>query len=171
VNGSSPASTPTSVDGRTKSPSSTGYHPPLPPKPQHFAKSSRDVVTEVATVDAAERELLRELLFVFQGIEGVILKRDAHSEGGFTLHPNYREKFSPSVVQLTLRLAELGYMFNVIHQFCENKISEKEIGLIRYYDFFPSQLKAKEINHKIKLKPIYCKLCSLDAPKFQRFTY
>ena len=133
VNGSSPASTPTTVDGRTKSPSSTGYHPPLPPKPHHFSKSTRDAVTDVATIDAAERELLRELLFVFQGIEGVILRRDAHSEGGFTLHASYRDKFSPSAVQLTLRLAELGYMFNVIHQFCEEKISEKEIGLIRYF--------------------------------------
>jgi hypothetical protein len=70
-------------------------------------------------VDAQERELLRELLFVFQGIEGVILRREAQPNedvGGFTVHPNYRDKFPPPVIQLTLRLADLGWMFNVIHQ-------------------------------------------------------
>lgn len=84
-------------------------------------------------VDAEERELIRELLFVFQGIEGVILRRDVQQNddvGGFTFHACYKDKFPPPVVQLALRLADLGWMFNVIHQFCEKKLAERDNGLI-----------------------------------------
>jgi hypothetical protein len=50
---------------RAKSPSTSGYHPPLPPKPQQLKKSPRELA--VPAVAAAEkRELIRELLFVFQ---------------------------------------------------------------------------------------------------------
>ena len=130
--------TPIAFEGGPKSPSS-GYHPPLPPKPQHITKSPREstsstsaAVPSTINVDAQERELLRELLFAFQGIEGVILRREAQADdvGGFVVHASYRDKFSPSVIQLTLRLANLGWMFNVVHQFCEKTISEREIGLI-----------------------------------------
>ncbi len=84
-------------------------------------------------MDTAERELLRELIYVFQGIEGVILKRNPRATddvSGFTVHPSYRDKFTPPVIHLALRLAEMGWMFNVINQFCEKKLAEKEIGLI-----------------------------------------
>ena len=129
------------INGSTPSPTAIGegpstYHPPLPPKPSHFKKSATDGATgaseAAALVDAEERELLRELIFVFQGIEGVILKREATGSDvhGFTIHSSYKNKFTPSVIQLTLRLAELGWLFNVVHQFCEQKSMEKDVGLI-----------------------------------------
>ena len=133
ANGSTPSPTSTG-EGQPRSPSS--YHPPLPPKPSHFKKSSTDganAAAEAASlVHAEERELLRELIFVFQGIEGVILKRDSTGSDvpGFSLHSSYRNKFTPSVIHLTLRLAELGWLFNVVHQFCEQKSMEKDVGLI-----------------------------------------
>jgi hypothetical protein len=49
----------------------------------------------------------------------VILRRNPASNddvGGFAFHASYRDKFSPAVIDLTLRMAELGWMFNVIHQ-------------------------------------------------------
>ena len=55
------------------------------------------------------------LFFSLQGIEGSILLRN--SDGSFYLCPSKKDFYSPSTVQLTLRLAELGWLFNTIHGF------------------------------------------------------
>ena len=68
--------------------------------------------------EASEKELIRELLYVFQGIEGSVLLRN--SDGSFYLCPSRKDFYSPSTVQLTLRLAELGWLFNTIHGFIEH---------------------------------------------------
>jgi len=66
VNGSSKLTNTT--DGQLKSPSS-GYHPPLPPKPRQLAKSRESLLAKTPTaveVSADEAVLIRELLYVFQ---------------------------------------------------------------------------------------------------------
>ena len=132
---------------------SPDYRPPLPPKPrnivspsQHRASPSfstknfhlrqKDIVdggplkwtSQEPETEASERELIRELLYVFQGIEGSILLRN--SDGSFYLCPSKRDFYSPSTVQLTLRLAELGWLFNTIHGFIEQSSGQKDVGLV-----------------------------------------
>ena len=77
--------------------------------------------------EAAERELIRELLYVFQGIEGSILQRNG--DGGFSVSPDKRECYSPSTMQLALRLAELGWLYNSVHTFIDKCNSQKGLGL------------------------------------------
>ncbi len=59
----------TNPDSQAKSPSS-GYHPPLPPKPRQLLKSrensSAQTPAAVAEISADEADLIRELLYVFQ---------------------------------------------------------------------------------------------------------
>ena len=129
---------------------SPDYRPPLPPKPRNIvspsqhrgAPSSKTLFARKDEVDggdpkwtnhepeteASERELIRELIYVFQGIEGSILLRNA--DGSFYLCPSKREYYSPSIVQLALRLAELGWLYNTIHTFIDHASSQKDLGLV-----------------------------------------
>ena len=160
---------------------SPDYRPPLPPKPknivspsQHREPLSRTLFPKKDTVDggspkwasqepeteASEKELIRELIYVFQGIEGTILL--GHSDGSFYLNPSKREYYSPSIVQLALRLAELGWLYNSIHSFIDHASSQKDLGLVgqslvtalreemadyyRLLSLLEDQLKAKKAN-------------------------
>ena len=129
---------------------SPDYRPPLPPKPrnivspsQHRAPLSKTLFPKKDTVDggspkwasaepeteASEKELIRELIYVFQGIEGTILIRKP--DGSFCLCPSKREYYSPSIAQLALRLAELGWLYNTIHSFIDHANSnQKDLGLV-----------------------------------------
>ena len=100
------------------------------------------------------------LLFFFQGIEGSILLRN--SDGSFYLCPSRRDFYTPSTIQLALRLAELGWLFNTIHGFIEHASGQKDLGLVgqslvtglreelaEYYrliSVLEDQLKAKKAN-------------------------
>ncbi len=128
---------------------SPDYRPPLPPKPRNIVSPSQnrtplakslfrrtDVVdggplkwsgSEPET-EAFEKELIRELLYVFQGIEGSILLRN--SDGSFYLCPSKRDIYSPSTIQLALRLAELGWLFNIVHGFIQYATGQKDLGLV-----------------------------------------
>ena len=149
---------------------SPDYRPPLPPKPRNIVSPShhrpppeKGFISKTDLVDggpvkwtkiepeteAAEKELIRELLYVFQGnfyfktqkwrfhcrklfasllgIEGSILLRNA--EGGFSICPTKRELYSPSTIQLALRLAELGWLYNTVHSFVEKCNGQKDLGL------------------------------------------
>ena len=78
--------------------------------------------------DQLELKLLRELIYAFQGIEGVIVKKN--DEEGFTVDPEHQHNYSPSYLQLALRLAELGWLYNRINAFCQQKSAEGELGLV-----------------------------------------
>ena len=100
------------------------------------------------------------LFFFFQGIEGSILLRN--SDGSFYLCPSRRDFYTPSTIQLALRLAELGWLFNTIHGFIEHASGQKDLGLVgqslvtglreelaEYYrliSVLEDQLKAKKAN-------------------------
>jgi len=149
-------SRPTSINGNLDLPlrrteellRSPDYRPPLPPKPrsivspsQHrgppsFKAHKNDFVDggppkwtrNEPETEASEKELIRELLYVFQGIEGSILLRDGN--GGFSICPSKLDFYSPSVIQLALRLAEMGWLYNTIHSFIENANGQKDLGLV-----------------------------------------
>eukprot|EP00095_Tigriopus_kingsejongensis_P010994 maker-scaffold281_size224178-snap-gene-1.36 protein:Tk10994 transcript:maker-scaffold281_size224178-snap-gene-1.36-mRNA-1 annotation:"gamma-tubulin complex component 3" len=105
-----------------------GYHPPLPPKPkspiQHLLQAKQSASPPRATLRGSEKELLRELIYSFQGIEGHLLQMNPQTRR-FTL----KGTFPPSIVQTALKLTELGWLFNRIKSFCDQMAEERDIGL------------------------------------------
>ena len=119
--------------------------PKLPPKPEirrnsgpgSTGSSSPDVLKQqsrgrktIVEIKAnPETDLIRELIFIFQGIEGKILRRDSKTDS-FRIVPGELGKFPPPVVKLVLRLGELGWLYHKVHSFTLEKEEEKNIGLI-----------------------------------------
>ncbi|PSN36317.1 hypothetical protein C0J52_15165 [Blattella germanica] len=79
------------------------------------------------TIEVSESQLLQELIFIFQGIDGKILKLCPVSQG-YKLDPKLRMK--RPVRRMVLRLAELGWLHNQVRQHCENSSGAKTTGLI-----------------------------------------
>lgn len=131
ANGETPSSYLSSIH-EIRSHLGPGYHPPLPPKPkspiQHLIQAKNSQSPPKKEVKGSEKALLRELIYSFQGIEGTMLKVN-HQSGRFNLSEVYRQNFSPSVVQISLRLAELGWLFSQVNEFCERMAEERDIGL------------------------------------------
>ncbi len=128
---------------------SPDYRPPLPPKPKNLVSPSpkpqaRTLFPQTQTdpldggslkwsshepeTESAEKELIRELLYAFQGIEGSILIRD--KSGGFKIAESKIDFYSPPTLQMASRLAELGWLFNTVHQFIETSNGQKDLGLV-----------------------------------------
>ncbi|CAB4061954.1 TUBGCP3 [Lepeophtheirus salmonis] len=94
--------------------------PPLPPKPEILSlKPSSNPL----------KDLIRELIFVFQGIEGKIIVRDP-DEDCYVITPELRSKYPEPTHHRVKRLGELGWLFNKIHKFCESQDSLNVNGLI-----------------------------------------
>jgi len=76
---------------------------------------------------AVEPQLVKELIYVFQGIEGKLIRRDP---GSLKYYISRDTQISCGQASLTLKLCELGWMFHQIEQFTEKEGSEKEYGLV-----------------------------------------
>ena len=50
--------------------------------------------------------------------------------GGFHFHESHARRYPPSVVQLALRLSEIGWLYAQVNFFCENMAEERDSGLI-----------------------------------------
>ncbi len=121
---------------------SFSYHPPVPPKPKspHSLLKSRStgevkdpalpppLPPSVKSSSSKEKALLRELIYAFQGIEGNIIRRDRKLDR-FSISPAQAKNFSPSVVQICLRLAELGWLYDRVHRFCDRTSEDRDVGL------------------------------------------
>lgn len=140
-------------------PANDGYHPPVPPKPRsrpnsgifqnseidgtgtasvrHFSLVQQTTITEgrqqtipgvrPATAQTSEEELVRDLVFVFQGIEGSLIRRQPGSQK-FCL--SREASVSAHQATLTLKLAELGWLYTQVHGFTERQADQKEYGLV-----------------------------------------
>lgn len=73
----------------------------------------------------SESELIQEVIYSFQGIEGKVLRKEPGS-GGFII--DTRAGVSRSQRALVLRLAELGFLHNQVRQHCDE--SDRQIGII-----------------------------------------
>lgn len=95
--------------------------------------------------DELELKLLRELIYSFQGIEGVIIRKksrsvvsgagsskdtDADADEGYVINHEHLHNYPPTYTQLALRLSELGWLYNRVNAFCEHKSSDRELGLV-----------------------------------------
>lgn len=69
------------------------------------------------------------MFFVSQGIEGKLLRRHLKTDR-YTLAENARKSLPAPVVQISLRLAELGWLYCKVSSFCEKMEVQKEVGLI-----------------------------------------
>ncbi len=120
-----------------------GYHPPVPPKPKSpvsllKSRSAGEVRAAAAAAGGAkkdpvslsrskERPLLRELIYAFQGIEGTLVRRDRKLDR-FCLAPSQVKNFSAPTVQICLRLAELGWLYNRVRRFCDRTSEDRDAG-------------------------------------------
>lgn len=71
----------------------------------------------------SEQDLLREVVFAFQGLNGKILVQDSDNDGRYMVSPGYA--IQPSVKEMALRLTNLGWLFNRINAFCQ-KVAKEE---------------------------------------------
>lgn len=73
----------------------------------------------------SEIDLIQELIFSFQGIEGKVLRKEPGS-GGFMI--DTRAGVSKSQRAIVQRLSELGYLHNQVRQHCDE--ADKQTGII-----------------------------------------
>ena len=110
-----------------------GFHPPIPPKPKNpegliQQRNSPPRQAQAVARPTSERELIRELIFSFQGIEGTVLRR---KNDRFAISEQYKKNLPPSVVQISLRLAELGWLYSKVDAACtQMQEDEREVGLV-----------------------------------------
>lgn len=107
---------------------------------------------------ATIKPLLRDVLYIFQGLKGNILHWDPN-------HDNYNIEFKidlPNPVKrLTLRFAELGWMYHKINKYCVTQSNEQSLGLIA--QSFIAAL-------KLKLVDYYKLIAELEALLIQETT-
>ena len=71
----------------------------------------------------SDQDLLREVVFAFQGLNGKILVRDPDNDNRYAVSPGYR--LDPSQKELALRLTNLGWLFGRINSFCQRVAREE----------------------------------------------
>lgn len=78
----------------------------------------------------SDQDLLREVVFAFQGLNGKILIQDPDNDNRYMVSPGY--VINPSVKELALRLTNLGWLFSRINGFCQ-KVAKEETaeGFVR----------------------------------------
>merc|ERR1719233_282803 len=112
---------------------SASSHPPLPPKPRSRPTSLYAVETDSVTSPGArpsdpapsEQDLVRELVFVFQGIEGSLIKCEG---GNYSLDKNISlPSHQRSVV---MKLCEVRWLYGQVHSFTEKQAGEVSYGLV-----------------------------------------
>jgi len=97
-----------------------------------FAGSSRSGGRTVS-----ELELLREIVFAFQGHNGKILVQNPDEDNRYTISRGY--VLDPSDRQFALRLCHLGWLFNKVNNFC-NIVNRDPTGNGFIYQSFASAL-------------------------------
>ena len=142
--------------------SSSGYHPPLPPKPrsrpssQHFDQPDGErrsqerenvpITAPGASVrgssnlakpkgqqwpqqgcNVQEEELVRELVYVFQGIQGSLITREP-TTGKFCL--GRQLKMPDHQRAVVLKLCEVGRLYGEVRDFTEARAGETSYGLV-----------------------------------------
>ena len=71
--------------------------------------------------------LLRDLIFVFQGIEGRYILFDKEQDGFFVTD---KELISKPVREMVAKMAEMGWMYKRIQKFIDNVKQEVTVGLV-----------------------------------------
>ncbi|KAK8721079.1 hypothetical protein OTU49_012942 [Cherax quadricarinatus] len=104
--------------------STTSYALKLPQQPQQQqqpqqlqpSKQQQKQSYFKNVMEVAEKVLIREVLFIFQGIEGSIIKFDASKD---TYRIDNKVRLSASQKELILKLSDVGWLYNKVQSFCE----------------------------------------------------
>jgi len=124
----------TSISHSTSQPSlSTNFHPPLPPKPKSRPSSLYEVdsyasptsVGRPSDLALSEQDLVRELVFVFQGIEGSLIR---YENGNFSL--DKKISLASHKRSTVMKLCEVGWLYGQVHSFIERQAAEVSYGLV-----------------------------------------
>ena len=76
----------------------------------------------------SEIELLREILFAFQGLNGRILVQDPANDGRYKINSQYN--IGVCERQMILRLTNIGWLFNKVNKYCEHTIKNDTLGYV-----------------------------------------
>ncbi|XP_074605718.1 gamma-tubulin complex component 3 homolog [Brevipalpus obovatus] len=76
----------------------------------------------------AEIELLREILFAFQGLDGRILVKDPSNDGRYKISPDYN--IGVCERQIVIRLTHIGWLFNKVRMFCDLTLRNETLGYV-----------------------------------------
>lgn len=81
----------------------------------------------------SDLDLMRDILFAFQGLSGKILIQDPDNDNRYTLAPGY--SLNPSVREFALRLTNLGWLFHRVNTFCQNTAKDQNAHGLVYQSF------------------------------------
>ncbi len=88
--------------------------------------AARDRV-DGAKFEVTEQSLIRDILYVFQGIEGKMVKFDEESEG-YRISPHIGVPFP--IRDFIDKLNELGWLFKKVRKFLDARVGDKALGLV-----------------------------------------
>lgn len=74
-----------------------------------------------------EQELLREVLYAFQGIKGNYIQWEGSKNN---VRIDLKISMPKPQKHLVLRLTEIGWLYTKIHKFCEDHSSDRTLGLV-----------------------------------------
>ncbi|KAI9105921.1 tubulin, gamma complex associated protein 3 [Phlyctochytrium arcticum] len=105
----------------------------------------------------AEKDWLRDIIFVFQGIDGKYIRHDPRAEGYF-IDPDV--VISSRLRELLLRLAEVGWLYKRTTTYLKVVTSQKNAGMIA--QSFASALQ-RELTDYYRLIAVLQSHCSADT--------
>jgi gamma-tubulin complex component 3 len=79
-------------------------------------------MTAASSRTVSDQDLLREVVFAFQGLNGKILIQDPDNDNRYMVSAGF--VINPSVKELALRLTNLGWLFSRINGFCQRVAKE-----------------------------------------------
>lgn len=85
------------------------------------------VQTDNTSFEIPEVELVKDLVFIFQGIEGKWIKFDA-SKDGYKVDP--QAGIPKAVRHMVSKLSECGWLFNKVKNYVETRSTDKTFGLV-----------------------------------------
>lgn len=92
----------------------------------HSVHGSMNVGNNNSPRNVLEVELLREVIFAFQGLNGRILVQDPDNDNRYTISPQFELK--PSTKVFALRLSNVGWLFNKVNKFCHRISRDQTCG-------------------------------------------
>ncbi|CAH1785133.1 unnamed protein product [Owenia fusiformis] len=82
---------------------------------------------ENTSFEVSESVLLREIVYIFQGIEGQLIKLQV-TKDGYRIDP---KAGIPKAVRKTVgKLAECGWLYNKVRKYCDTRSTDKAFGLV-----------------------------------------
>lgn len=89
------------------------------------AREAHSRMTEAVYV--SEADLLRDLIFLFQGIDGQYIRYDTHLNDHVFI-PGI--EVSPSITNMVFKLADIGWLYTKVRNFVSDKMDSPTIGLV-----------------------------------------